>query len=106
AQSEGWTALLQERGPGEEYRLLVGGAHVLAARMADRNHAVSLTRLHPALVERVVEAVRSLRLELAEVEVIAKDLAAPLEGQNGVIAAVTPPPPPLPLLHSATPSPA
>jgi cyanophycin synthetase len=89
AQSEGWTALLQERGPGDEYRLLVSGHRVLAVRQPKRNDADFSGSIHPALIERVADAVAGLRLELAEVEVIARDLAEPLESQEGMIAGVS-----------------
>jgi cyanophycin synthetase len=72
------------------YRLLVlGGALVAAARVDEGGAAVDVTgQVHPATATAACLAVRVIGLDIAGVDVLADDIARPLDAQGGAIAAV------------------
>ncbi len=89
AADEGWAPLVEHHVPGREYRLLVIGARVVAARLLHEEAAPDVVeQLHPALAERAVDASEVLGLEVAGVDMVLSDLTQPLEKQGGCVVSV------------------
>jgi cyanophycin synthetase len=83
------------------YRLLVLGCTlVAAARIDEDGRAVDVTpQVHPATATAACLAVRVVGLDIAGVDVLADDIARPLDTQGGAIAGVHETPALVPHLH-------
>jgi cyanophycin synthetase len=88
AVAEGWSALVEHRVAGDEYRLLVVGKRVVAARRLNGSPDDMAAQLHPAVAERAVDAVQVLGLEVAGVDIVASTLEQSLEQQGGCVVSV------------------
>lgn len=74
---------------GGDYRLLVVGQRVVAAVRRDGAGPVDVTdQVHADVAARAIEAARIIGLELAGVDIVAADIARPLEEQGGAVVAV------------------
>lgn len=84
----------QRRAGANEYRLLVVGDRLKAAtRISNGEAAADVTNLvHPATAEHAILAARIVGLDVAGVDIIAGDIAAPLETQDGGIIELHPAP--------------
>ena len=89
-QQEGWTPLIDHVAPGDEYRLLMVGGRLVAA--LDANGVNVADKVGSAIVERAADALAGLRIDVAEVEIVAQDLSKSLESQGGVVLGVVAPP--------------
>ncbi|MFO0865786.1 MAG: hypothetical protein U0744_14240 [Gemmataceae bacterium] len=75
---DGWTPLIDHVAPGAEYRLLMIGGQLVAALDADGANVAD--EVCAAIAERAADALAGLRIDVAEVEIVAQDLSKPLEG--------------------------
>lgn len=84
-------ALLQEQGLDPE-SIPPAGAKVLLRRNANLSTGGTATdvtgRVHPEVAARAVEAARVVGLDIAGVDVLAEDIARPLEEQGGAVVEV------------------
>jgi cyanophycin synthetase len=85
--------------PPHRWRLVVAGGRVIAAFQraiqSNTNGATTndvIDQVHPEVVARAMEAARVVGLAVAGIDVIAMDLARPLEAQGGGVVAVDPRP--------------
>jgi cyanophycin synthetase len=89
AAAEGWLPLVEHAGAGDEYRLLVIGPRVVGvSRQSPSGPEPQPLTWHPTVEERAVEAVASLGLEVAGVDLVARDLSRPLEEQGGHVVGI------------------
>lgn len=77
AKDEGWSPVVEHFSEGSSHLLLVMGEKVVGA-----------DNVHPDNVARLADALKVVGLDLASVEVVAKDLAKPLEEQGGAVVAI------------------
>lgn len=85
----------------EKFRLLVlGGIMVAAVRLDEDGGSADVTnQVHPATATAACLAVRVIGLDIAGVDVLADDIARPLDAQGGAIAGVHEAPALVPHLH-------
>jgi cyanophycin synthetase len=87
--ASGRSYLIEGHIPGEEYRLLVIGSKVAAVAKREAQGFADVTeRLHPVIAEQAVDAASVVGLDVAGVEVVARDIARPLEEQHGAIVSI------------------
>jgi len=89
-QQESWTPLVDHFAPGGEYRLLMIGGQLVAALDANGNDVAD--QVCTAITERAADALAGLRIDVAEVEIVAENLSKSLESQAGVVLGVVAPP--------------
>ena len=63
------------------------GKHVVAALAVFASNG-AVGRIHPEVAARAVEAAGVVGLDVAGIDLLARDLGTPLEEQGGVISAV------------------
>lgn len=82
--------LVERTVPGALHRFLLAGGRVVAAVRLDTRGCVEevASQVHPEVIDRVVEAAGVVGLDIAAVEVVAEDVARPLESQGGAALAV------------------
>jgi cyanophycin synthetase len=88
----------------KKFRLLVlGGSMVAAALMHEDGNSADVThQVHPATASSACLAVRVIGLDIAGVDILADDIARPLDTQGGAIAGVHEAPALVPHLHPAS----
>ncbi|HEX7449865.1 MAG TPA: hypothetical protein VF306_20060 [Pirellulales bacterium] len=79
-----------ESRPQNTYRMLIVGNRLMAAVRCDSTTAGSeftdvTEQVHPEIAARAIEAAQVVGLEVAGVEIVAADLAQPLEAQGGAV---------------------
>jgi cyanophycin synthetase len=98
ARQEGSAVLVERSVAGAEWRLLVVGERVVTAV---RRHPApganaaapdATEPVHPEVAARAVDAARAVGLEVAGVDLVAADVARPLEDQGGAVVRVHPRP--------------
>jgi cyanophycin synthetase len=83
---QGYSVLVEQGAPGDEYRLIVVGQKVVSAHDASGKDITST--LHPRIVERVIDATQVIGLDVAAVEILVANPAVPLEEQKGYVISV------------------
>lgn len=93
----------QEAEKRGRYRLLVLGGNMVAAALMheDGNSADVTQHVHPATASMACLATRVIGLDIAGVDILADDIARPLDAQGGAIAGVHEAPALVPHLHPA-----
>jgi len=90
AAEETSNLLVERHAAGREWRLLVVGNSVAAASLREAGEGVDVTdRVHPEVADRAIEAARVVGLDVCGIDIIAADIARPLEEQGGVVVGVT-----------------
>lgn len=91
--------LVEHCAPGDKFRLLVVGTTPVMACRCDApsiNDEPTMTdvtaAVHPTILEHAINVVRVVGLDVGAVGVIAKDIAEPLEVQEGIVFGVQPAP--------------
>jgi cyanophycin synthetase len=90
AREEDRDVLVERFVAGSMHRLLIVGGRVAAAARLDAEGAVDVTALvHPDSAAAASLAARVVGLDIAGVDVVAGDIARPLEEQQGAVIAIT-----------------
>jgi cyanophycin synthetase len=79
--------LVERSAPGTTHRLLVVGERVAAALHLETGADVT-ARVHPEVAARAVDAAAMIGIDVAGIDVTARDISRPLEEQEGVVTAV------------------
>jgi len=101
AEAEGFTPMVEAYHAGDTFRVLVLGAHVVAAVRLSDGGPIAVETLHADVTARIVDSVRVLHLESACVDLLTMNLERPLEAQNGVVLNVAAQPDYAPFLAHA-----
>ncbi|MCI0455795.1 MAG: hypothetical protein L0Z62_02285 [Gemmataceae bacterium] len=92
ARQEGSAVLVERSASGADWRLLVVGERVVAARSLSEPGNGAAARVHPETAERALDAARAVGLEIAGVDIVVEDIGRPLEAQGGGVVRVHPRP--------------
>jgi cyanophycin synthetase len=92
---DGYSLMVAHRPAGTDCRLVVVGDRIVSA-LSD-GLPVPPERVHPEVGDRAIDAARVVGLDVAGIDIVARDLSVPLEQQGGVVVGVDPCPDALPL---------
>jgi cyanophycin synthetase len=89
ADAQGNGVLLERQVEGVEHRLLVVDGKLVAAVRGDKEEALDVTaQVHPEVAACAVLAVQVVGLDVAGVDLVARDIARPLQEQGGAVLEV------------------